>query len=51
MAGVNGCSKGVADLLQELLPLLWERRGKEKEETCVLGNAILRIACVPAAVK
>lgn len=51
MAGVNSFSKSTVDLLLELLPLIWEQRAKEKEETCVLGNAILRIACIPAGVK
>lgn len=51
MAGVNRFSKSIVDLLLELLPLIWEQRGQEKEETCILGIAILRIACIPAAIK
>lgn len=45
MSAVKGFSKSIVDLLPELLPLIWEQRAKEKEETCILGNAILRIAC------
>lgn len=51
MAGVNRFSKNIVDLLPEFSRLIWEQRTKEKEETCVLGNAILRIVCIPAAVK
>lgn len=51
VAGVKRFSKSIVDLILELLPLIWEQRAKEKEETCFLGNAVLRIACIPAAVK
>lgn len=51
MAGVSRFSKSIVDLLLELLPLIWEQRAKEEEETCVLGDAILRIACIPPAIK
>lgn len=35
MAGVNRFSKSIVDLLLELLPLIWEQRAKEKQETFV----------------
>lgn len=46
MARVNRFSEIIAELLPVLLPsidklLIWEHRAKKKEETCVLGNAVL----------
>lgn len=46
MARVNRFSETIAELLPMLLPsidklLIWEHKAKEKEQTCVLGNAVL----------
>lgn len=40
MTRVNRFSKSVVDLLLELLPLIWEQRAKEKEETFILGKCL-----------